>query len=114
MDNEDTFTVVVGTDTLTFDNSTLEIVDLNNVGSITIDSSFDPNDHFTFDDDAINIFRLHDPVEFEDCMPSLSKVEDMCKEYPALEKAFNSFKNIYSIVHQDWVGRNNTNDELPF
>ena len=45
------------------------------------------------------------PVEFEDCMPDVAKVEDMCNNYPALEKAYENFKTIYAMVHQDWQGR---------
>lgn len=45
------------------------------------------------------------PVEFEDIMPTVAKVEDMCKDYPALEKAYENFKTIYKMVHQDWQGR---------
>ena len=44
-------------------------------------------------------------VEFEDSMPSVAKVEDMCNDYPALEKAYENFKTIYSLVHQDWKGK---------
>lgn len=45
------------------------------------------------------------PTEFEDCMPDVAKVEDMCRDYPALEKAYENFKTIYAMVHQDWQGR---------
>ena len=38
-------------------------------------------------------------------MPSVAKVEDMCNDYPALEKAYENFKTIYSLVHQDWKGK---------
>ena len=37
-------------------------------------------------------------------MPEVAKIEDMCKEYPALEKAYENFKTMYKLVHQDWVG----------
>jgi hypothetical protein len=53
------------------------------------------------------------PVEFEDNMPSVAKVEDMCNEYPALQIAYENFKTIYKMVHQDWVGKQKE-DELPF
>lgn len=44
-------------------------------------------------------------IEFEDTMPSVAKIEDMCNDYPALDKAYENFKTIYKMVHQDWVGR---------
>jgi hypothetical protein len=37
-------------------------------------------------------------------MPEVSKVEDMCNEYPALQKVYENFKSIYHMVHQDYVG----------
>lgn len=54
--------------------------------------------------DAINIITTA-PVEFEDCMPVFSKIKDMCKEYPGLEKAYENFKSVYRIVEPDWQER---------
>lgn len=62
--------------------------------------------------DLSNII-INEPVEFEDTMPDVAKVEDMCNNYPALAKAYENFKSIYKMVHQDWVGRQK-DDELPF
>ncbi len=56
---------------------------------------------------------IWEQVEFEDHMPSVAKVEDMCKDYPALAKAYENFKTIYAMVHQDWKG-NQDNEETPF
>ena len=42
-----------------------------------------------------------------------TKVEDMCKDYPALEQAYEKFKTIYAMVHQDWKGKQN-DDAAPF
>ena len=53
----------------------------------------------------ISTITLNDPVEFEDEMPSVAKIEDMCKDYPALEKAYENFKTVYKLVRQDWQGR---------
>jgi len=68
---------------------------------LTIDDSFD-----------ISGITLNNPVEFEDEMPSVAKVEDMCKDYPALEKAYENFKTVYKLVQQDWQGRQD-DDDLP-
>jgi hypothetical protein len=38
-------------------------------------------------------------------MPSVAKVEDMCRDYPGLEKAYENFKTIYKMVEQDWIGK---------
>ena len=101
----DTVYTLSGTDTIdisgistTFDSTT------------TIDTSaFD--DLVSLDDITLTI---NDPVEFEDQMPDVSKVEDMCNDYPALAKAYENFKTIYAMVHQDWKGRQENDDQLPF
>lgn len=42
--------------------------------------------------------------EWTDKLPDLEKVEKMCKDYPALEKAYENFKTVYKMVEQDWIG----------
>ena len=42
---------------------------------------------------------------WEHCLPSLSEVEEMCKEYPGLKKAYENFKTIYKMVEQDYKGK---------
>lgn len=101
----DTIYTLSGTDTIdissistTFDSTT------------TIDTSaFD--DLVSLDDITLTI---NDPVEFEDRMPDVSKVEDMCNDYPALAKAYENFKTIYAMVHQDWKGRQEAENQPPF
>ena len=61
--------------------------------------------------DSHNII-ISDSVEFEDSMPEVAKIENMCRDYPALEKAYENFKTVYKMVHQDWKGRQD--DEPPF
>jgi hypothetical protein len=53
----------------------------------------------------LNNITIVEPVEFEDQMPSVAKIEDMCRDYPGLEKAYENFKTIYKMVHQDWQGK---------
>ena len=106
----------------TFDinNITVDTVDINNITSDTVDiinittSPIKPiGNTITLEDSnwADNI--TWDIVEFEDGMPSVAKVEDMCKDYPALEQAYEKFKTIYAMVHQDWKGKQE-DDEAPF
>ncbi len=64
-------------------------------------------------DDEIT-FNVDTPVIFEDFMPEVSKVEDMCNEYPALQKVYENFKSIYHMVHQDYVGNKKNEKEMPF
>ena len=84
---------------------------ISNITTTTIDtSSFD--DLISLDGDIT--LTITDPVEFLDHMPSVAKIEDMCMDYPALKMAYDNFKTIYTMVHQDWVGRQEDNDPLPF
>ena len=62
-----------------------------------------------FENSNINVIS---PVEFEDRMPDLAKVTKMCKQYPALHTAFQNFKTIYKMVHQDYVGNHQEEDEI--
>lgn len=40
-----------------------------------------------------------------DTLPDLDKVEEMCREYPGLDKAFENFKTVYKMIEQDWLGK---------
>ena len=71
---------------------TLTTVDISNItispiDSITIDSS-----NFTF-----NL-----PEEWKDCLPPLSRVQDMCEKYPGLKVAFDNFKVFYEMCKDDY------------
>jgi len=84
---------------------------ISNITTASIDTTaFD--DLISLDGDLT--ITINDPVEFLDHMPSVAKVEDMCMDYPALKMAYDNFKTIYSMVHQDWVGRQEDDDPLPF
>lgn len=86
----------------------------NKIGDVWIDTTT-MNDCISIDD-TINIsgISIKDPVEFEDYMPDVAKIEDMCKDYPALEKAYENFKTVYKMVHQDWKGRQDVDDSLHY
>jgi hypothetical protein len=108
MDNDDiSITLSNILDTITVSSSPM-------IGDISFDSTnntynvyTDNYDWITISDDNIDLNNISiiEPVEFEDTMPSVAKIEDMCKDYPALEKAYENFKTFYKMVHQDWVGR---------
>lgn len=78
-------------DTSTIDISTITIAsDLIDLGT---ESTFDWND--------ITITA----TLWEDTLPDVDTVKEMCVEYPALEKAYENFKTIYKMVEQDWRGK---------
>ena len=103
----DTVTVSLGDITLDASAITVDLSDRSSVSStidtITITDGTDP--HWA---DSIH----WDPIEFEDQMPTVAKVEDMCNDYPALDKAYENFKTIYKLVEQDWIGRQKKDDPL--
>lgn len=75
-----------------------------------------PSSTFTISTDASTLkfdnditFTTHEPVDFVDQIPTLNKINAMCREYPGLNKAFNNFKMTYKMVHQDWMGKKKAN-----
>ena len=107
----DTYTLsgdssIVFTDTtssITLSDYVVDTIDLSNI--TTIDSDIDWNNMGT-----IKIDR----TMFEDCMPDADRINDMCKEYPALAKAYENFKTIYKMVDQDYKGKYEDDNEFPF
>jgi hypothetical protein len=91
-----------------------------NVGDIWFDSTnsmintYNGTDWATIigDNGTINLDELSFPipVEWEHEFPAFHKVKEMCKEYPALEKAYENFKTIYTMVEQDWIGKQKEQD----
>ena len=90
--------------------------------TVSIGSASEPNTYTTVQlDDYVtdtgseytfNVPVFENSVEFEDCMPNLEKVTNMCELYPALNTAFKNFKTIYKMVHQDYVGNHQEEDEV--
>ena len=109
---EDTITISTNTtsDTITIGSAeyTVDTIDISSITTSTVDSNLT----ITLDDTHWADGITWEQIEFEDKMPSVAKVEDMCKDYPALEQAYEKFKTIYAMVHQDWKGKQD--DQLPF
>ncbi len=40
--------------------------------------------------------------EFVNCLPDFRRIESMCKEYPALQIAYEKFKTTYRLVKDDY------------
>jgi len=120
---------MINTGTITIPSN--NTIDLSN---ITIDASSSNNMYYTNSDGTISTITLSPPSasntsstytidterywdthsdffrqmrEFEDIMPSLTKVEEMCSMYPSLDKAFENFKAIYNLVKDDYEARKN-------
>jgi hypothetical protein len=109
---------------------TEEWISTDTVSTITIDTTaqedlyIDTSTHSTTitgadidltDDSWGNLSSLSITItEFENCMPDIYKIKNMCEHYPALEKAYENFVSIYKMVHQDYVGNYQKDDEVPF
>lgn len=102
-DNTITITGINTTiDTITMDSnysyalSSGNATNINTTGYITItgiDEKWASEYNVTFD-----------RIVFEDCMPDVKRIKNMCEHYPALAKAFENFKTIYKMVDQDYKG----------
>lgn len=124
-DNKITITSTEGTtDTITINledtygttTSTLTIADDFTVPDYTVDTvdiSGIMSSDFEVNWDRIGNITL-EPTMWEDCMPDPQKLKRMCEQYPALEKVYENFKTVYSMVEQDWKGNHDDQDELPF
>ena len=99
-----TSTLSVGGDATIYDSYTVDTIDISSITS----SDFEINwDHI-----GTNITL--EPTMWEDCMPDPQKLKRMCEQYPALEKVYENFKTVYTMVEQDWKGNHDDEDELPF
>ena len=77
---------------------------INSTSTDTIDISdytTSSDDQISFDWDNINIV----PTLWTEALPNINTVNDMCKEYPALAKAYENFKTVYKLVEQDYKGK---------
>jgi len=92
-------------DTITITTDSEYTFDINDLTVDTIDISSISTSTITLDDTHWADGITWEQIEFEDKMPSVAKVEDMCNNYPALEKAYENFKTVYKLVHQDWRGK---------
>ena len=80
-------------------------------GTFTLDDTITINtsDSIT---DTVNLDWIYTNTSIDP-----TKVEKMCKEYPALEKVWRNFKAVYDMVQQDYEGKKKAgeiDDDLPF
>ena len=104
-------------DIITIDTSVDEDLtfDVSNITVSSIDISSIANTGTIIHEDTLWADNITwEQTEFEDCMPNIAKVHNMCGYYPALEKAYENFKTIYQMVEQDYKGNHQENDETPF
>jgi hypothetical protein len=97
-DNIDTWSSIgeVSLDTIT---TTINSISTDTIDISTYTTSSD--DQISFDWDNIEI----SPTLWTEVLPNVDTVNDMCKEYPALAKAYENFKTVYKLVEQDYKGK---------
>ena len=79
--------------------------------TITLDTSY------TNDTGSEYTFNMPSDEMFVDSMPSASRINEMCEQYPALAKAYEQFKLIYKMTKQDYKGKlkeRGIDDDIPF
>ena len=82
----------------------IDLSDLTSLSTVTV-SAIGQTDQVLTSDGWQWISNNKQEVVFEDTMPNPLIVNEMCKEYPALDKAYENFKTIYKMVKQDWDGK---------
>ena len=115
-DDDKDYTITIGTseDIGGWDNS----VTINGLSysaptteTITLDTSY------TNDTGSEYTFNMPSDEMFVDSMPSASRINEMCEQYPALAKAYEQFKLIYKMTEQDYKGKlkeRGIDDDIPF
>ena len=96
-------------------------IDWQNMSTSTITTTPIDTTYSIGIDDTIDLsnitFTGMDQKAFEDTMPSLDRVNNMCEEYPALQKVWRNFKSLYDMTLQDYKGKQKAgelDDEIPF
>lgn len=94
-------------------------IDFSNIGTISLDNSYTSNYISSGAANTITIgqistmptidisnmskeYSVYYPLEWENCLPDLNRIQKMCDEYPALKIAFERFKTTYKLVQDDF------------
>jgi len=82
----------------------------NGSNTITIDTSLTDTGDYGISDDTFTINTSFE--EWVDTMPSMHKIKGMCEQYPAFQKEFEKFKQMYNLIKDDYEANNE--DDIPF
>jgi len=106
------------------------LVDLGD--TFDIDSIYVANDTWVEDDGTFTISLNDDTINVSDInidtttwttdfnynwqnqYVDINEVEQMCKEYPAIERAWRNFKAVYDLTYEDYKSKKDDEDDLPF
>lgn len=59
--------------------------------------------------DNISSWTFEETVPFETGFPTWADFQEMCKEYPGLDQAFEKMKVFYKMCKDDWESKKNPN-----
>ena len=93
------FTVSYTNDGITPSGAGVGTVDTMDISDMMRQDAGKGMENFTFDD-----YNLRKP--FENSVPSLEKIDELCAEYPALKIAYDKFRNVWRICYNDYVSKN--------
>ena len=82
-------------------NSNISTITLTGSGNTTYTIPSLTGDTISFPD-SINTIESYFPKEFINSFPNWDKIEEMRKEYPALDIAMKKFEEVYKMVEDDW------------
>jgi hypothetical protein len=100
----------MGKNNATITTNNINVTNLDKCDYVNIDSLRGYTGNYILTDTNGIDINLNEPVEFEDYMPSVAKIEDMCNDYPGLKRAYENFKSVYKMVQQDWQARQDNED----
>ena len=86
--------------------STISTIDLTGYGACPTMASTDyiSVDTITISGLDSSIFSWH-TTPFEDSFPDWNDFQEMCKEYPGLEKAYEHMKVFYKLCKDEWEAK---------
>lgn len=82
-------------------------IDLSNIGMTqpTYMYSSSSSDTITLSNIEFNNWAMAEVVPFEDGFPAWDDFQNMCKEYPGLDKTFEHLKAFYKLCKDDWEAK---------
>ena len=111
MDDDDYTVTINNGQTVTISTDSSDIWSLNNNITTSIDTT-NISDYTVSSDDQIS-FNWNNisivPTLWKEALPNVDTVNDMCKEYPALAKAYENFQTVYKLLEQDYKGKKEDN-----
>ena len=95
----ESFTVSYDSDGITTAGVPVGTVDTMDINDMMRQDAGKGMENFTFED-----YNIRKP--FENSVPSLEKIDELCAEYPTLRIAYDKFRNVWRICYNDYVSKN--------